>query len=149
MTPLKTAQLAFARRFFELGQRMLSAGYEVKIDEVGRGDAQAELNALTTEQRMKAAARLADVPMFEPLVKAILSIKPGVRGTRSSLHRDRCAGDSILFKDGAPVWDLAAYEPFGRWWASEPLFNWGGDFAGSVAKDGDHFSRSIEGDPRR
>jgi len=155
LSVLLSAQLDFGRRFGQLIGRMNGAGFDVKIDEVGRGEVQAEVNALTTVQRLHLAALV--IAEFPELARAIKNLNPvgdgkgsGVRGTRSSLHRDRCAGDLILFKDGEPIWDFQAYLPFGQWWCGLPGFVWGGNFTGgTVGRDADHFSRPPDGDTRK
>jgi hypothetical protein len=141
MSALLSAQLKFGELFPELLKRMQAIGFGTKIDETGRGFCQAEINALTTAQRTHLAALV--IAEFPTLARAVLDLKDGVRGIRSSLHVQRCAGDVVLFHGTVPVWDAEAYRPFGDWWVEQggDCF-WGGNFRSG---DGDHFSVSPDG----
>lgn len=58
-------------------------------------------------------------------------------------HGMRLAGDLLLFKDGKYIVDGLdkAYRDLGEWWKRQhELCRWGGDFTGSNAGDGNHFS---------
>ena len=92
-------QELFARQFGHLLTHAYILGYQVRIGEVQRTQAQANENART-----------------------------GV-GISNSLHLDKLAGDINLFKDGKYLTDPEEYRALGEFWCSmHELNRWGGNW---------------------
>lgn len=135
---LLSKQQLFAELVPRLLDRIHSAGVGVTLGEAWRTDEQAVLNSLSVIKRQRLAALL--TPDYPELAMAIAA-RPGVRGIKLSVHRQRLAIDLNLFRDGVFLTDFKDYEPFGVFWESlHDLCRWGGRFG-----DGDHFSLEHEG----
>lgn len=122
----------FCTRLIPYAQRR----WGVVVGEVERGEIQAEWNA--SHCRTCHGERLEHslgTHRFQPI------------GLANSLHRDRLAGDLLLFKRTAGkrayLKATADYAALGDYWkALDPLCRWGGDFP---QPDGGHFSVSHRG----
>jgi len=56
-------------------------------------------------------------------------------GSRVSQHKDKCAIDLNLSKDGDMVWSTEAHRELGTWWEQQhTLCRWGGRY-----NDGNHY----------
>jgi hypothetical protein len=65
----------------------------------------------------------------------------GPYGSKYSMHKDKCAADLNLFKDGEYLTSTEDHLASGRMWESRhPLCCWGGRF-----DDGNHYSITHEG----
>ena len=65
------------------------------------------------------------------------------KGSSTSLHGERLAGDLNLFKNGHYLTRTEHHAKFGEYWKSlHPLCRWGGDFS---RPDGNHYSIAYSG----
>lgn len=129
---LSQKQQRFAFQFAKLVTYIYSQGYACTYNEARRSDEQAEINALSHEERQTVAKLLSgDFPGLAHAVAVSTSA-----GIRASVHRLGLAVDINLFKDGVFQTAKEAYAPFGDWWKKQqPDACWGGDWG-----DSDHFS---------
>jgi hypothetical protein len=76
----------------------------------------------------------------DPRVHGALGVKLGY-GHAKSAHKQRCAIDLNLFKNGAFLATSESHRDLGEWWEQQhPLARWGGRF-----NDGNHYSFEIGG----
>jgi len=138
MTYLEHRQI-FARLLVELLAEAHRRGYEVAVDEVKRGCAQAAINAIPRSARTMLALV---VRTYSLALSEALSDPNGPVGIAASLHRDGLAVDLQLYRP-ADTWLTKAddYRPLAEWWEQRhPLARWGGRFG-----DADHFSIEYQG----
>lgn len=99
MSELHTRQVLFAKLFAQLVTWAFDQGYEIKILQVLRTQAEADANAASGA------------------------------GIAHSLHLQSLAGDVALFVAGEYKTDLESYRPLGEYWKGlHDLCCWGGDF---------------------
>lgn len=132
METLSQKQQRFALFFSRLVAYIYQSGYACTYAEARRSDEQAEINALSHEERQKASSLLSgDFPGLSHAIAVSTSV-----GIRASVHRLGLAVDVNLFKDGVFQTTKEAYAIFGDWWKKQqPDACWGGDWG-----DSDHFS---------
>jgi hypothetical protein len=76
----------------------------------------------------------------DPRVFGNLGEKKGYGHARSA-HKQRCAIDLNLFKDGVFLGTTEAHAQLGEWWEGQhPMARWGGRF-----EDGNHYSLEVNG----
>lgn len=138
----------FTQRLAELVVWARRQGYEVALDEVRRGKAQANWNASHCKVRKngKRCEQRRGAPIHQPHFERWHRFRP--IGIRSSLHLNGLASDLLLFQHGAYLTQTEAYESLGGQWEGfsgiydeeELRFVWGGRF-----RDGGHFSIAHRG----
>lgn len=76
----------------------------------------------------------------DPRVHGPVGVKKGY-GHRRSAHKNKCAIDLNLMRNGALVRSTKGHEQLGTWWEKQhPLCRWGGRFS-----DGNHYSLEHNG----
>jgi len=76
----------------------------------------------------------------DPRVHGAVGVKMGYGHPRSA-HKNKCAIDLNLFRDGAFLQATEDHRPLGEWWEQQhELCRWGGRF-----NDGNHYSLEHEG----
>jgi hypothetical protein len=123
----------FARLHPRLIDKAHALGFEVRLDELKRGEAQAEFNANHCRVCGANVSMHGPQHTFRPI------------GTANSLHCDGLAQDLYLRRpDGKMLWATEHYHELGEFWESlSPLAYWGGrtDKPGDRLKhDGGHFA---------
>lgn len=110
---LSEQRILFTRLLCEFGVWCTAQGYTLALDQVKRTQLEAAANASSGA------------------------------GISNSLHLTGLAADMIMYVNGVPVKDSAAYEPLGiKWESMHPLNTWGGRFK---KPDGGHFSSTRGG----
>ena len=126
---LGAKQELFARLQPRLHDKAHALGFEIRMGETLRMEAQARYNA-THCRKCKQTKAHRNHPAQHPF-RAI--------GIVMSLHRLKLAEDMTLFRDGQPCWDTESYRELGEWWEAQSGQDfeccWGGRFS-----DGGHFS---------
>lgn len=118
----------------------LARGYRMTWGEAFRSDEQAEINGIGYTGRLRLVNLIK--PVFPALAEKILNNgKAG--GITRSLHQERLAIDTNLFKDGKYLTASSDWKEIGEYWESlHPLCRWGGRFTNP---DGNHLSMTFEG----
>lgn len=109
-------------------------GFEVAPGEVMRGPVQAEVNALSQEEKSRLAALIREE--FPRLAKLVADAG---KGTRTSLHLDGLALDLNLYRNGVYLGQTTHHAELGRYWESIGGA-WGGGWG-----DGNHYSLAYGG----
>lgn len=111
---LRAKQSAFARLVPRLIDKAFELGFEVTLGDAFR-----------------------DPRVFGPIGQ-----KRGY-GHSKSAHKQRCAIDLNLFRDGVFLADTESHRPLGEWWEHQhPDARWGGRFS---TPDGNHYSFEVNG----
>lgn len=126
MQTIGEKQEIFAGLLSQLIVHAYELGFRVRLQELKRGEQQAEYNATHCGSCKKESVFHVHA---DHEFKAI--------GIRNSLHCDGLAIDLVLFRDGEPQWSTDRYRDLGDYWESlnPELCYWGGRFG-----DGHHFS---------
>ncbi len=130
---LGAKQELFARLLPRLLDKAHELGFEVRVGEVYRTEAQAEWNADHCRKCQLERSAFVHHPNGGGVKHTFVAI-----GIRDSLHRKKLAVDLMLFKDGEWLKESEDYTELGVWWEQQnELARWGGRFSNP---DGGHFS---------